>query len=314
MMWRARDPSIRPTTPSRDAPYAGVIEELYAGLDAVVGETLDRLGAGRFAGRDVGPRLHFLAPRVPPEQLAPRQRLPGGEEPEPRRRIPGFFGNVDWTRTRAYGLGLQRPLRQPEGREKRRHRRAGRRDALLEEISGSCSRSIDPQTGAPAVTKVYRARQMYTARRAEDIAPDLDRRLRQGHARLGRVRARRRAAGGDRRQRRPLERRSLHGSRSGARSAADQPAAEAAGAGSQTLAAAFLAEFGIDSVSRARRQRKTEHVRIGNQARQGAAGPSQALCRSRRLLVGRRVRHARAREGARQARRAPTPRKRSRRG
>ena len=41
MMWRARDPSHPAHDPRIDPQYAGVIDELYVGLDRIVGETLD---------------------------------------------------------------------------------------------------------------------------------------------------------------------------------------------------------------------------------------------------------------------------------
>ena len=45
MMWRARDPRASGLRRQRiDPQYADVVEELYVGLDAIVGETLDALG------------------------------------------------------------------------------------------------------------------------------------------------------------------------------------------------------------------------------------------------------------------------------
>jgi predicted AlkP superfamily phosphohydrolase/phosphomutase len=47
------------------------------------------------------------------------------------------------------------------------------RDAVLAEISNKLLQAIDPQTGTPAITKVYRREEVYTAAGHEDIAPDL---------------------------------------------------------------------------------------------------------------------------------------------
>ncbi len=44
MMWRARDPGHPAYDADRDSPNAAVVSALYEGLDAVVRETLDRLG------------------------------------------------------------------------------------------------------------------------------------------------------------------------------------------------------------------------------------------------------------------------------
>ena len=45
MMWRAMDPG-HPAYTSEDAQYRTVIEDLYAGVDQLVGETLARLRPG----------------------------------------------------------------------------------------------------------------------------------------------------------------------------------------------------------------------------------------------------------------------------
>jgi predicted AlkP superfamily phosphohydrolase/phosphomutase len=49
----------------------------------------------------------------------------------------------------------------------------GARDALASEISQKLLATIDPGTGAPAVTKVFRREQVYRLDGEEDIAPDL---------------------------------------------------------------------------------------------------------------------------------------------
>jgi phosphopentomutase len=44
MMWRARDPSTRPTMRRATRRTQAVVEELYRGLDAIVTDTLAELG------------------------------------------------------------------------------------------------------------------------------------------------------------------------------------------------------------------------------------------------------------------------------
>src|SRR6185369_773814 len=45
MLWRARDPGHPAYDPDRDAPYAGVIDDLYVAYDDLIAETLRRTGA-----------------------------------------------------------------------------------------------------------------------------------------------------------------------------------------------------------------------------------------------------------------------------
>lgn len=172
MMWRARDPGHPAYDAERDAQYDRVVEELYAGLDAVVGETLAGLGPNdllvimsdhgftswrRSFHLNTWLREHgYLAVRDP--QLT---------------EDPGFFSNVDWTRTRAYALGLNGLYINLKGRERTGIVEPGDRDALVGEISAKLLATVDPATGLPAVTKVYRREDVYRMAGHEDIAPDL---------------------------------------------------------------------------------------------------------------------------------------------
>src|SRR5262249_29925256 len=114
MMGRARDPGHPAYDAAADRPFAHVIEDLYVGLDAVVGRTLATLGSRDllvvmsdhgFASwrrsfhlnnwlRDNG----YLRALAGPETSAP-------------------FGNVDWPRTRAYAVGLNGLYVNVKGRE-----------------------------------------------------------------------------------------------------------------------------------------------------------------------------------------------------
>ncbi len=207
-----------------------VVEELYAGLDAVVGETLARLGPDDLLVvmsdhgftswrrafhlnswlRDHG----YLAVRDPKQT-----------------EDPGFFGNVDWTRTRAYGLGLNGLYVNVQGPREGRHRRPrAARSARRGDRGRSCWRPSILRTAAAAITKVYRREQAYHLAGHEDIAPDLIVGYAKGtrgsdESALGGTAARR-----HRRQHGPVERRPLHGSRGGAGDPAHQPAAAKAGA------------------------------------------------------------------------------------
>ena len=166
---------------------------------------------------------------------------------------PGFFGNVDWSRTRAYALGLNGLYTNLKGREKDGVVEPSARETLLNELSTRLLGVIDPVTGKPAITRVYRSDQVYSMAGVEDIRAQSRRRLRQGHARLGRIRARGDAAGGHRRQHQSLEwqwcmdHETVPGVLLSSR-VLKRPAQAL-----QHLAAALLAESGIDSFPAAHR-------------------------------------------------------------
>ena len=172
MMWRARDPGHPKYNAATDAPNARVIEELYQGLDAVVTDTLARLGPddvlvvmsdhGFTSWRRVFHLNSWLRDNGYLAVLNPNLQ-----------DDPGLFANVDWSRTRAYALGLNGLYVNLKGRERDGVVEPGARAALVEEIAGKLLGTIDPQTGKAAITKAYRREQVYRLSGNESVAPDL---------------------------------------------------------------------------------------------------------------------------------------------
>ena len=172
MMWRPMDPQHPAYKPDQDKQYAHVVEELYVGLDRIVGETLDRLRTDDLlvVMSDHGftswrRSFHLNSWLRDNGYIALVNPL--------LKEDPGFFANVDWARTRAYALGLNGLYLNLKGRERSGIVDPAERDALLTEISNKLLQTIDPQTAAPAITKVYRREQVYTSAGHDDIAPDL---------------------------------------------------------------------------------------------------------------------------------------------
>jgi predicted AlkP superfamily phosphohydrolase/phosphomutase len=172
MMWRPMDPQHPAYKADRDARFAHVVEELYVGLDAIVGDTLEQLGPNDLlvVMSDHGftswrRSFHLNSWLRDNGYLALIDPL--------RRDDPGFFANVDWKRTRAYGMGLNGLYVNLEGREMSGAVKPAERDALLREISAKLLQTIDPASGTAAITKVYRSDEIYTLNGHQDIAPDL---------------------------------------------------------------------------------------------------------------------------------------------
>jgi predicted AlkP superfamily phosphohydrolase/phosphomutase len=172
MMWRARDPGHPAYNAVADAPNAAVVTALYEGLDAVVTQTLDRLGPDdllvvmsdhgftswrRAFNMNSWLRDHGYLALVDPN----------------RADDPGLFANVDWSRTRAYALGLNGLYLNVEGRERHGIVPPAGRAALADEIAAKLLATMDPATGTPAITKMYRRELVYHLAGDEDIAPDL---------------------------------------------------------------------------------------------------------------------------------------------
>ena len=172
MMWRARDPGHPAYDPSVDPKYADVIDELYVGLDHIVGDTLDAIGAD---GTLIVLSDHGFTSWRRSFHLntwLKQQGFLALANPS-REDDPGFFGNVDWARTRAYGIGLNGLYINVKGREMSGAVGPGDRERLMDEIAGKLLQTVDPATGQRAITKVYRREQVYTDAGFFDRAPDL---------------------------------------------------------------------------------------------------------------------------------------------
>lgn len=172
MMWHSRDPQHPTYRPERDAQYLALMEQLYQSLDRVVADTQARLGPDDLLvvmsdhGFTTWRRAFNLNSWLRDEgYLAAR---------DPKlENDPGYFTNVDWSRTRAYGLGLNGLYLNLQGRERDGIVPAAEREALVSELRRKLLAVIDPATGQPAITKVYRRDEVYTMTTSADLAPDL---------------------------------------------------------------------------------------------------------------------------------------------
>jgi predicted AlkP superfamily phosphohydrolase/phosphomutase len=171
MMWRARDPGHPAYDAAQDGPHAEVVERLYQGLDGVVSDTLAALGPEDLL---IVMSDHGFTTWRRAFHLNSWLRDHGYlvlANPN-RKDDPGFFGNVDWSRTRAYALGLNGLYVNLKGREKDGIVEPGARVGLLSELAERLLATIDPRSDMPAITKVYKREDVYSPGH-EDIAPDI---------------------------------------------------------------------------------------------------------------------------------------------
>jgi Type I phosphodiesterase / nucleotide pyrophosphatase len=171
MMWRTMDPSHPAYVAARDERYRGAIEDLYVGLDAVVGEALSKMPAGTLliVMSDHGFtswRRSFNLNRWLEEQgyLALRN---------PAQRGEGLLQDIDWGRTRAYALGLNGLYINVRGRERFGIVTPSEREALAAEIQAALLQVIDPQLGTRAITSIFRPDAGDHPLRHPDRTPDL---------------------------------------------------------------------------------------------------------------------------------------------
>ena len=172
MMWRTMDSTHPAHDPVADAPYRNVIEELYVEADDIVGETLQSMGddATLIVMSD-----HGFASWTRAFNLNSWLRANGYIAFKNRSDQvgTGFFENVDWSRTQAYAIGFNSVYINVRGRERVGSVPRQQRRLVLDEIARSLVRFVDPKTGKPAVTKVYKRDQVFEDRGHLDIGPDL---------------------------------------------------------------------------------------------------------------------------------------------
>jgi predicted AlkP superfamily phosphohydrolase/phosphomutase len=176
MLWRHGDPKQpdAPPHPARDpataARHAHDIERFYRDVDRELGAVRKRLPAETLlivmSDHGFQPytrKLHLNAWLRDNGYLALRDGKHAGQI---------VAGDVDWTRTRAYGLGFNGLYLNLVGREGQGIVAASDADALARELHDKLVALRDPANGQRIVVRVDRAEDVYSAeRRAE--GPDL---------------------------------------------------------------------------------------------------------------------------------------------
>jgi predicted AlkP superfamily phosphohydrolase/phosphomutase len=177
MLWRHGDPRY-PGAPHHPAweeeaarDHAGDIEGYYERVDGVLGHVRERLPEGTLL---LVMSDHGHAPYTRMVHLNAWLRDQGYLVLKDGKKTGHVFAadDVDWSRTRAYGLGFNSLYLNLAGREGQGIVRADQADAVLEEISRRLLELRDPKSGAQVVLRVDRSRDVYSGERVAD-APDL---------------------------------------------------------------------------------------------------------------------------------------------
>jgi predicted AlkP superfamily phosphohydrolase/phosphomutase len=170
VMWRTMDPEHPAYDRGRDERYRHVIEDLYVDLDGMVGETLearpeDTLVVMSDHGFASWRRSFHLNSWLEQNGYLARRR---GSD-----RRGTLLEDVDWSRTRAYGLGLNALYINVKGREQQGVVAGEARAALAKEIKSRLLGVVDPKTEQRAITKVYERDALWPRAQRLERAPDL---------------------------------------------------------------------------------------------------------------------------------------------
>ncbi len=190
MFYRLIDPQHPRYDPELAEKYGDSIQKTYERMDRIVGDVLAamRPGGTLIIVSDHGFhtwRKGFNTNTWLVENGYMALKTAGAEEKtynlDQLFGQGSFFPNVDWSRTKAYALGLGQIYLNLRGREKNGILEPGpETDRLLQEIKRKLEAVKDPDTGEPVIQEVYLGREVFHGPRMTD-APDLQVDFRDGY-------------------------------------------------------------------------------------------------------------------------------------
>jgi predicted AlkP superfamily phosphohydrolase/phosphomutase len=169
MFWRYLDPGHPALKKGPAALGPEVIEDLFIRMDALVGRVLAEMGpkTALFIMSDHGfkPFRRGVNLNTWLQQNGYLSLVDGTESGE-------WFKGVDWSRTRAYALGLGGVYLNQKGREAKGIVPASEAKALRNEIQGKLQGLRDAETGGVAINRAYDKDEIYSGP-YKDNGPDL---------------------------------------------------------------------------------------------------------------------------------------------
>jgi predicted AlkP superfamily phosphohydrolase/phosphomutase len=168
--WRAMDPGHPAYDPVVDGPHADVVPATYRQMDDVVGYTLEHMPQDALV---VVMSDHGFASWRRVFHLNSWLRDHGYLTVKSAGKAGSNYSNVDWSQTRAYGLGINGLYLNLKGREAQGIVEKADKAALIAELKRELLAVVDPATGLPAITKVYVSAETYSDGGSLDIGPDI---------------------------------------------------------------------------------------------------------------------------------------------
>ena len=170
MMWRLLDEKHPMYDAALAAKFGDSIERVYRRADGFVGEVLARLDPGTpvLIVSDHGfhswrKAVNLNTWLVQQGYMAIQGQQPGEKKLDDLFGGGEFWENVDWSRTRAYAMGIGQIYFNLRGREARGIVSPGAEaQALAEELRTKLLALRDPEDGAPIIREVYKRDDIYS--------------------------------------------------------------------------------------------------------------------------------------------------------
>lgn len=170
MIYQLSDPLHPSYDPGIAAKYEDVVPRIAEQFDALIGWTLGRMKPDDTL---IVMSDHGFASWRRAMNLNSWLRDEGYlVAKDPENTSLGYFLNIDWSRTRAYALGLNGMYVNLRGREAQGIVDPADKRGLLEEIAYKLVKVTDPATGLPAVTKMYLCEDAFHDRGQLEVGPD----------------------------------------------------------------------------------------------------------------------------------------------
>ena len=170
MMWRLIDPKHPMHDPTLAAKFGDSIERVYRRADGFIGEVMQRADPGTpiLVVSDHGFHSWRKAVNLNTWLVQNGYMTLQGERPA-EKKLDDLFGggtfweNVDWSRTRAYAMGIGQIYFNVRGRESRGIVSPGAEaKQLADELSAKLLTMTDPEDGSPIIRAVYKRDDIYT--------------------------------------------------------------------------------------------------------------------------------------------------------
>jgi len=159
MLWRYIDPDHPANRDKESDKHKNALEELYADVDRIVGKVMPYVtdGTALIVMSDHGFKsfrrgINLNTWLMQEGYLFMKEGAPAGE----------WFEGVDWSRTRAYALGLGGIFLNVKGRERDGIVSREEAPALADEIKARLEGLKDPDSGLVAIKNVYLGREVYS--------------------------------------------------------------------------------------------------------------------------------------------------------
>ena len=170
MMWRLIDPKHPMYDAALAARFGGAIESVYRRADGFIGEVMQRVDPGTpiLIVSDHGFHSWRKAVNLNTWLVQNGYMTLQGARPADKKLDDLFGGgtfweNVDWTKTRAYAMGIGQIYFNLRGRESRGIVSPGAEaKQLADELGARLLTMRDPVDGAPIVRSVYKRDDIYT--------------------------------------------------------------------------------------------------------------------------------------------------------